>query len=117
MSPRCRVFSYRDHYGNDVQHFDIPGDHGQLVIVAESLVEHQMQMIVPAFLAPDAWGALCMEFPELRRLADTLATDRTDVDIRRKILRLYGQHVKEWTSFSALRHLQQQSPTLSTCVV
>src|ERR1022692_4276278 len=58
VSPRCRVFSYRDHYGNDVQHFDIPGEHQQLVVVAESLVEHQAQMDVPAFLAPDAWGAL-----------------------------------------------------------
>ena len=58
VSPRCRVFSYRDHYGNNVQHFDIPGDHEQLVIVAESLVEQQIQMDLPAFLAPDAWAAL-----------------------------------------------------------
>jgi transglutaminase-like putative cysteine protease len=58
VSPRCRVFSYRDHYGNNVQHFDIPGDHEQLVIVAESLVEQQIQMDVPAFLAPEAWNAL-----------------------------------------------------------
>ena len=58
VSPRCRVFSYRDHYGNDVQHFDIPGEHQQLVIVAESLVEQQIQMDVPAFLSPDAWGGL-----------------------------------------------------------
>jgi transglutaminase-like putative cysteine protease len=58
VSPRCRVFSYRDHYGNNVQHFDIPGDHDQLVIVAESLVEQQLQAEVPSFLAPDAWGAL-----------------------------------------------------------
>jgi len=58
VSPRCRVFSYRDHYGNNVQHFDIPGDHEQLVIVAESLVEQHIQMDIPTFLAPDAWGAL-----------------------------------------------------------
>jgi transglutaminase-like putative cysteine protease len=58
VSPRCRVFSYRDHYGNNVQHFDIPGEHDQLVIIAESLVEQQIQMDVPAFLAPDAWNAL-----------------------------------------------------------
>ena len=58
VSPRCRVFSYRDHYGNNVQHFDIPGDHDQLVIVAESLVEQQIQMDVPSFLAPDAWKEL-----------------------------------------------------------
>ena len=58
VSPRCRVFSYRDHYGNNVQHFDIPGEHDQLVIVAESLVEQQEQIDVPAFLAPDAWAEL-----------------------------------------------------------
>ena len=39
VSPRCRVFSYRDHLANHVHHFDIPGAHEQLVIVAESLVE------------------------------------------------------------------------------
>jgi transglutaminase-like putative cysteine protease len=58
VSPRCRVFSYRDQYGNNVQHFDIPGEHDQLVIVAESLVEQQAQVDVPAFLSPDAWDAL-----------------------------------------------------------
>jgi transglutaminase-like putative cysteine protease len=54
------VFSYRDHYGNNVQHFDIPGEHDQLVIIAESLVE-QIQAShaeLPTFLAPDAWNAL-----------------------------------------------------------
>ena len=51
VSPRCRVFSYRDHLANQVHHFDIPGQHGQLVIVAESLVEVQPAPQVPAFLA------------------------------------------------------------------
>jgi transglutaminase-like putative cysteine protease len=58
VSPRCRVFSYRDHLGNHVHHFDIPGQHGQLVIVAESLVEVQPAPQIPAFLAPDAWAEL-----------------------------------------------------------
>src|SRR5271168_3937495 len=49
VSPRCRVFSYRDH-------FDIPGRHGQLVIVAESLIEMQPHPAVPTFLAPEAWA-------------------------------------------------------------
>ena len=31
VSPRCRVFSYRDHLSNNVHHFDIPGQHEQLV--------------------------------------------------------------------------------------
>ena len=58
VSPRCRVFTYRDHQGNNVQHFDIPGDHTQLVIIAESVVEQQPLPDVPRFLSPDAWGAL-----------------------------------------------------------
>jgi len=58
VSPRCRVFTYRDYHGNNVQHFDIPGDHNQLVIVAESVVEQQVLPDVPAFLSPDAWEAL-----------------------------------------------------------
>ncbi len=58
VSPRCRVFSYRDHLGNNVHHFDIPGEHGQLVIVAEALVEQQPLGDIPHFLAPDAWEDL-----------------------------------------------------------
>jgi transglutaminase-like putative cysteine protease len=58
VSPRCRVFSYRDHLANQVHHFDIPGQHGQLVIVAESLVEVKPETQVPSFLAPDAWDEL-----------------------------------------------------------
>lgn len=58
VSPRCRVFSYRDHLANHVHHFDIPGMHGQLVIVAESLVEVQPAAKVPASLATDAWADL-----------------------------------------------------------
>jgi transglutaminase-like putative cysteine protease len=58
VSPRCRVFTYRDYMGNNVHHFDIPGDHTQLIIVAESIVEQQPAPDVPGFLAPDAWKAL-----------------------------------------------------------
>ncbi len=38
VSPRCRVFPYRDHMGNNVRHFDIPREHSQLVVIAESVV-------------------------------------------------------------------------------
>jgi transglutaminase-like putative cysteine protease len=55
VSPRCRVFSYRDHLANHVHHFDIPGQHGQLVIVAESLVEMQPHPEIPASLPASAW--------------------------------------------------------------
>ena len=58
VSPRCRVFSYRDHLANNVHHFDIPVQHTQLVIVAESVVEVHPTLPVPSFLAPDAWAEL-----------------------------------------------------------
>ncbi len=58
VSPRCRVFTYRDHLGNNVHHFDIPGEHNQLVIIAESVVEQQQLPYIPAQLSPDAWTAL-----------------------------------------------------------
>ena len=55
VTPRCRVFSYRDHLANHVHHFDIPGLHGQLVIVAESLVEMQPHIELPASLPASSW--------------------------------------------------------------
>lgn len=58
VSPRCRVFSYRDYLGNNLHHFDIPGQHTQLVIVAESLVEAQTQLAIPDALHPRAWDEL-----------------------------------------------------------
>src|SRR5271163_1507467 len=58
VSPRCRVFSYRDHLGNNIHHFDMPGEHEQLVIVAESLVEQQPLAEVPSNLEPGAWSEL-----------------------------------------------------------
>src|SRR5580704_8326641 len=96
VSPRCRVFSYRDHQGNNVQHFDIPGEHNQLVIVAESVVEQQVLPDVPAFLSPDAWEALdnmieagdywemllpsqfAVETPALKLLAQQMGVTRRD---------------------------------------
>jgi transglutaminase-like putative cysteine protease len=96
VSPRCRVFSHRDHLGNHVHHFDIPGQHGQLVIIGESLVEHQPLSNIPSFLAPDAWTELdaliaegdywemllpseyAQPTPELLKLAKNLEVVRRD---------------------------------------
>lgn len=58
VSPRCRVFSFRDHLSNHVHHFDIPSQHGQLVIVAESLVEMQPHAEIPASLPLGSWDEL-----------------------------------------------------------
>jgi len=58
VSPRCRVFSYRDHLGNNVHHFDIPGQHKELVIIGRTLVEVQDLATVPACLDTTAWEEL-----------------------------------------------------------
>ncbi|MCS7026219.1 MAG: transglutaminase family protein [Bryobacteraceae bacterium] len=57
VTPRARVFSYRDYLGNIVHHFDVPGRYTRLVLVAESLVELEP----PAELIPltaDDWAEL-----------------------------------------------------------
>jgi transglutaminase-like putative cysteine protease len=58
VSPRCRAFSYRDYLGNHVHHFDIPGQHSQLVIIAEALVDLQAPMNLPVSLTSAAWEEL-----------------------------------------------------------
>ena len=89
VSPRCRVFSYRDHLANHVHHFDIPGQHGQLVIVAESLVEMAPHAAIPEALPDGSWAELDRlvhegdywemllpsEFCESTPLLDKLAVD------------------------------------------
>src|SRR4030088_2014087 len=38
VSPRARVFSYADRYGNDVQHFAVLPEHDTLEVIARSQV-------------------------------------------------------------------------------
>ena len=96
VTPRCRVFSFRDHLANHVHHFDIPGQHGQLVIVAESLVEMKEQPLLPETLFPQSWADLdaevregdfwemllpsefCTSTPQLEQLAGELDLRRRD---------------------------------------
>jgi transglutaminase-like putative cysteine protease len=56
--PRARVFSYRDYLGNTVHHFDVPSQHRQLLLMAESLVETQHRLDLPVSLAASAWKEL-----------------------------------------------------------
>jgi transglutaminase-like putative cysteine protease len=64
VTPRCRVFSYRDHHANHVHHFNIPGPHTQLVIVAESLVETQTQVELPESMPRALWEELDRQVAE-----------------------------------------------------
>ena len=58
LRPQARTSNYQDHLGNVVHHFDIPGQHTQLVITARALVETLPSEDPPASLNPSAWGAL-----------------------------------------------------------
>jgi transglutaminase-like putative cysteine protease len=115
VSPRCRVFSYRDHLANNVHHFDIPGQHPQLVIVAESLVEVLPPAHMPSFLAPDAWTDLDamveqgdyweMLLPsEFAQPTDALESLATELDVRRRddplmVLHQLNQQIYEYFDY------------------
>lgn len=58
VSPRARVFSYHDHTGNVIHHFDIPEPHRQLTIVTDALVDVDQPPHLPDALEPDSWQLL-----------------------------------------------------------
>lgn len=58
LNPHARVMLYRDYLGNVVHHFDIPGQHRQLVIVAESTIEMKASAELPESLPADSWDAI-----------------------------------------------------------
>jgi transglutaminase-like putative cysteine protease len=58
VEPRTRLYSYRDYLGNNVHHFDVPGKHLELKIVAEALVEVDSPDYLPDSLGPSAWDDL-----------------------------------------------------------
>lgn len=57
-TPRARVFAYQDPEGNIVHHFDVPGRHRELTIVAESVVEFVADLAVPLAMDPSTWHVL-----------------------------------------------------------
>ena len=58
VSPRARVFSYNDHTGNIIHHFDIPEQHRQLTIIADALVDVDPPADLPDALEDDSWRLL-----------------------------------------------------------
>jgi transglutaminase-like putative cysteine protease len=58
VSPRARIFSYTDHLGNLIHHFDIPEPHNQLTIIADALMDVDAPMELPESLGPEAWDDL-----------------------------------------------------------
>ena len=58
VSPRARIFSHSDHFGNLVHHFDIPASHGQLTIIADALIDVDAPSDLPTELGTEAWSEL-----------------------------------------------------------
>ena len=58
VTPRTRVTHHRDYLGNTVHHFDVPGGHTQLIILAEALVDVQLPQSLPYSLPDAAWDDL-----------------------------------------------------------
>lgn len=125
VSPRCRAFTYRDHLGNNVHHFDIPGEHNQLVIIAESVVEQQPQTHIPESLGPETWEELdqtvragdywemvlpstfAVPSPALLALADELEMKRRDDPL--SLVRELNQRLFDYFEYVP-RHTRVDSP-------
>ena len=125
VSPRCRAFTYRDHLGNNVHHFDIPGEHNQLVIIAESVVEQQPLADLPQALGPEAWEELdqtvragdywemvlpstfAVPSPALLTLADELGLKRRDDPL--SLVRELNQRLFDYFEYVP-RHTRVDSP-------
>jgi transglutaminase-like putative cysteine protease len=58
VTPRARVFSYTDHMGNVIYHFDMPQPHTELTIIADALVDVVPPLDLPDRLEGDAWREL-----------------------------------------------------------
>ncbi len=56
--PRAKVFAYQDSWGNVVHHFDIPGRHSRLTIIADAVVEIAPANDLPECLPDRAWDDL-----------------------------------------------------------
>ena len=58
VMPHARVLNYRDYLGNTIHNFDIPGEHRQLSITAQSQVEVRPLPELPANMPARAWNDL-----------------------------------------------------------
>ncbi|MDQ6943557.1 MAG: transglutaminase family protein [Candidatus Eremiobacteraeota bacterium] len=84
VTPQCRVFSYVDRFGNDVQHFAIVPEHNELRIVARS---HVVTLPAGAVTAPQDVDAAQLDAdprtPELAEFRGTTPYVRIDDSVAR----------------------------------
>lgn len=57
-SQRAKIFAYRDHHGNAVHYFDVPGHHGRLDVNVISTVEVDAAAPLPKQLPVETWQAI-----------------------------------------------------------
>ncbi len=113
VSPRARIFSYTDHIGNIVHHFDIPEQHNHLTIIADALVDIDAPVELPSSLGPEAWNELdqlieredywdmlmpshfARTSPELEALAAELGTDKRGQEDPLLVVRRLNQELYE----------------------
>jgi transglutaminase-like putative cysteine protease len=74
-SHKAKVFAYRDHFGNAVHYFDIPGRHSRLDVSVESAVTLDSTRALPDRLPDDAWKEVDT-FADRADLMDWLAPSR-----------------------------------------
>jgi transglutaminase-like putative cysteine protease len=55
VTPRAKPTWYHDHLENVVHHFDIPGEHQEIFLLAESTVEVKPLLPLPDVVAHDTW--------------------------------------------------------------
>lgn len=93
-------------YGCDLMSDDVQSTHHLRALRAMNV---QAISIQEALDSADPWKDLTLAFPELRRVAESISDGTNSLEVRQKLQRLYAQHVSEWRSFSALKHLQPQA--------
>lgn len=57
-SQRAKIFAYRDHYGNAVHYFDVPGHHGKLDVSVSSMIDVDPTPELPKRIDADSWQAI-----------------------------------------------------------
>ena len=53
--PQSRIMRYQDYVGNGVNHFNVPGQHAQLVVKTEAVVEKRPFDSLPSSLTTRSW--------------------------------------------------------------
>ena len=74
VAPRARPSCYQDHLENTVHHFDIPGEHQELFLLAESTVDVKPIIELPTSLPHAAWREIDQsEENDVSRIAQAVA--------------------------------------------